>query len=144
MGGDGRVTHVRGVEVGGPPEFTRLPGTEFEQRTDLVLVAIGFTRPAYDGPIAQLELATDARGNIDAPEYATSFEGVFAAGDARRGQSIVVWAINEGRQCARVVDRYLAQLDGPSARSDDAPLAHATAGDHGAEPAAALVEERPQ
>ena len=57
-----------------------------------------------------LGVSLDARGNVDAPAYATSLDGVFAAGDARRGQSLIVWAINEGRQCAQAVERFLATL----------------------------------
>ena len=67
--------------------------------------------PEHDGAVDQLQVEKDPRGNVRAPTYATSVEGVFAAGDARRGQSLIVWAINEGRQCARMVDRYLCGLD---------------------------------
>ena len=69
---------------------------------------MGFLHPERDGLVAQTGAALDARGNIDAPAYATSVEGVFAAGDARRGQSLIVWAINEGRQCALAVEAFLA------------------------------------
>jgi glutamate synthase (NADPH/NADH) small chain len=75
---------------------------------DLVLLAMGFLHPEHEGVVAQLGAELDARGNVDAPQYETSLDGVFVAGDARRGQSLIVWAINEGRQCARRVDRYLA------------------------------------
>ena len=78
---------------------------------DLVLLAMGFLHPQHDGAVEQLQVEKDPRGNVRAPTYATSVEGVFAAGDARRGQSLIVWAINEGRQCARMVDRYLCGLD---------------------------------
>jgi glutamate synthase (NADPH/NADH) small chain len=108
LGRDGHVAAVRGVEVGPPPAFAPLAGTEFELPADLVLVAIGFAHPEHDGVVASLDLALDVRGNLRAPAYATSRPGVFAAGDARRGQSLVVTAIAEGRRCARVVDRFLA------------------------------------
>ena len=86
-----------------------MPGTQRTLPADLVLIAIGFVRPEPAGAIAQLGLAINRRGAIDAPTFATSRPRVFAAGDARRGQSLVVWAIAEGRCCARVVDRYLCQ-----------------------------------
>jgi glutamate synthase (NADPH/NADH) small chain len=74
-----------------------------------VLLALGFLGPVRSGMIEQLELKLDARGNVATDEnYATSVEGVFAAGDMRRGQSLVVWAIAEGRKAAASIDRYLA------------------------------------
>jgi glutamate synthase (NADPH/NADH) small chain len=73
-----------------------------------VLVAIGFSHPEHDGPVSDLALDLDRRGNVKAPVYSTSQEGVFACGDARVGQSLVVTAIAEGRKCARVVDRFLS------------------------------------
>jgi glutamate synthase (NADPH/NADH) small chain len=76
-----------------------------------VLLAMGFLHPEHAGAVDQLQVERDPRGNVRAPTYATSVDGVFAAGDARRGQSLIVWAINEGRQCARMVDRYLCELD---------------------------------
>ena len=96
------------------PPFEPVPGTEEEIPADLVLLAMGFLHPEHEGPVAQLGVELDARGNLAAPRYATSARGVFAAGDARRGQSLIVWAINEGRQCARAVDRYLAALPAPA------------------------------
>ena len=105
-----RVEEVHIATSAGPPTFEPIPGTESTLPADLVLVAIGFAGPEPDAFLDQLGLAEDARGNIEAPGYATSVEGVFACGDARRGQSIVVWAINEARECATVVDRYLAGL----------------------------------
>jgi glutamate synthase (NADPH) small chain len=108
IGVGGHVRAVRGVEVGPAPGFEPLPGREFELPADLVLVAIGFAHPEHDGLVAQLGLALDARGNVHAPAFAASRRGVFAAGDARRGQSLVVTAIAEGRRCARAVDRFLA------------------------------------
>jgi glutamate synthase (NADPH/NADH) small chain len=111
VGRDGRVTHLRGHEVGAPPSFDKLEGSEFEIRADLVLLAMGFLHPQQDTLLEQLAVDLDARGNVDAPEYGTSVPGVFAGGDARRGQSLVVWAINEGRKAARAADAYLAELD---------------------------------
>jgi glutamate synthase (NADPH/NADH) small chain len=86
-----------------------LPGTEFEMRADLVLLAMGFLGPVHAGLIDELGLAKDARGNVgaDTDSYRTSNPKVFSAGDMRRGQSLVVWAIREGRQCARAVDEAL-------------------------------------
>ncbi|HEX2104465.1 MAG TPA: glutamate synthase subunit beta [Solirubrobacteraceae bacterium] len=108
IGVDGHVRAVRGAEVGPAPAFEPLPGSEFELPADLVLVAIGFAHPEHDGLVGQLGLELDARGNVRAPAFAASRPGVFAAGDARRGQSLVVTAIAEGRRCARAVDRFLA------------------------------------
>ena len=89
--------------------FQPLPGTEFEINADLVLLAMGFVHPVHEGMIKMLGLELDPRGNVKADQvsYVTSVPKVFAAGDMRRGQSLVVWAIREGRQCARAVDEYL-------------------------------------
>ncbi|HJU27525.1 MAG TPA: FAD-dependent oxidoreductase, partial [Candidatus Binataceae bacterium] len=84
-----------------------IPGSEFELECDLVLLALGFLGPEPDGIIAELGLKLDQRGNVACDNYRSSDPGVFAAGDARRGQSLVVWAIWEGRECARAVDAYL-------------------------------------
>jgi glutamate synthase (NADPH/NADH) small chain len=90
------------------PPFGPVPGTEQKLTTQLVLLAMGFLGPEAE-LLEQLGVERDPRGNVNAVKaYSTSVDGVFAAGDARRGQSLIVWAINEGRQCARVVDRYLA------------------------------------
>jgi glutamate synthase (NADPH/NADH) small chain len=75
---------------------------------DLVLLAMGFTGPVREGAIEQLGVELDGRGNIAAADFQTSVEGVFAAGDARRGQSLIVWAIAEGRRAAAAIDGYLA------------------------------------
>jgi len=109
-GHDGRVTHVHGRQVQGTSsrDLKPVPGTEFTEPADLVLIAIGFSHPEHDGLVEQLGTDLDARGNVRAGAYATSVSGVFAAGDARMGQSLVVWAIAEGRRCARVVDRWLS------------------------------------
>ena len=96
-----------------------VPGTEKVVPAQLVLLAMGFLGPEQH-VLEQLAVEPDARSNAKAPTYATSAEGVFAAGDARRGQSLIVWAINEGRQCARMVDRYLSGLETPLKRSADA------------------------
>jgi glutamate synthase (NADPH/NADH) small chain len=93
----------------GQMRMTEVPGSEFGIKADLVLLAMGFTGPAPLPLLTQLGAARDARSNVQANtnDYATSVERVFAAGDIRRGQSLVVWAIREGRQCARAVDAFL-------------------------------------
>ncbi len=110
VGGVGHAVAVRGSYVTPPPGPQPVPGTEFELPADLVLVAIGFSHPEHTGAVAELALELDRRGNVKAPTYATSAPSVFAAGDARIGQSLVVNAIAEGRRCARVVDRHLAAV----------------------------------
>ena len=110
-GEDGRVVRVHGRSVTGTSsrDLEAVPGSEFVEEADLVLIAIGFSGP--EKPLlAQLAVDVDRRGNVKAGAYATSVEGVFTAGDARMGQSLIVWAIAEGRKCARVVDRYLIGL----------------------------------
>jgi glutamate synthase (NADPH/NADH) small chain len=105
----GRVQKLHAVRVGPPPGFAPVEGSEFTIETELVLLALGFLGPVRSGMIEQLGLKLDARGNVATDEnYATSVEGVFAAGDMRRGQSLVVWAIAEGRKAAASIDRYLA------------------------------------
>src|SRR3954447_12828052 len=89
--------------------FQPVAGTDDEMPAELVLLAMGFIHPEHEGLVEQAGAELDQRGNLKAPTYATSVDGVFAAGDARRGQSLIVWAINEGRQCARMVDRYLRE-----------------------------------
>jgi glutamate synthase (NADPH) small chain len=86
-----------------------IPGSEFAIKADLVLLAMGFLGPVGSGLLAELGVEKDARSNVraDTEKYQTSVPKVFAAGDMRRGQSLVVWAIREGRQCARAVDEYL-------------------------------------
>jgi glutamate synthase (NADPH/NADH) small chain len=101
------VEQIHWAQNIGVPPFDLVPGTEESQPADLVLLAMGFLYPEpllLDG----LGLERDPRGNAKAPAYATSVDGIFAAGDARRGQSLIVWAINEGRQCAQAVERWLA------------------------------------
>jgi glutamate synthase (NADPH/NADH) small chain len=111
---EGRVKQLHAVRVGAPPKFEPIPGSEFTLDVDLVLLAMGFLGPVRSGMIEQLGVALDGRGNIatDA-EYRTSVENIFAAGDMRRGQSLVVWAISEGRKAAASVDRYLATVAEP-------------------------------
>ena len=86
-----------------------VPGSEFEMKADLVLLAMGFLGPVQGGLLEALAVNKDPRGNVaaDTESYRTSTSKVFAAGDTRRGQSLVVWAIREGRQCARAVDEFL-------------------------------------
>ena len=105
--------HVEWVkDAKGGMAMQEVPGTEFTIPADLVLLAMGYVHPVHEGMIEQLAVARDARGNVKAATegsgaYATSVPKVFAAGDMRRGQSLIVWAIREGRQCAREVDAYL-------------------------------------
>jgi len=105
------------VRVSPPPKFEPVSGTEFTLDVDLVLLAMGFLGPVRGGMIEQLGLALDNRGNVAAnADYMTSVEGVFAAGDMRRGQSLVVWAIAEGRKAAAAIDSYLAAKAEPLAQ----------------------------
>ena len=113
-GDDGSVKGIRTVNVewkkddSGRFQMEEVTGSEKEFKADLVLLAMGFLGPE-DTLVGKLGLETDERSNFKAEygKYATSIEGVFAAGDCRRGQSLVVWAINEGRQAAREIDRFL-------------------------------------
>ncbi|MFZ0732842.1 MAG: glutamate synthase subunit beta [Candidatus Sulfotelmatobacter sp.] len=109
---NGNVRQLHAVRVGPPPKFESIPGTEFSIEVDLVLIAMGFLGPVRNGMIEQLGVQLDNRGNVatDA-NYMSSVPGVFAAGDMRRGQSLVVWAISEGRKAAACVDSYLKSLD---------------------------------
>jgi glutamate synthase (NADPH/NADH) small chain len=109
LSGNGRVQEITWVRNTGKPPFDAIEGTEESHPADLVLLAMGFLSP--EQPLLEaLGVETDRRGNAKAGAYETSVPGVFAAGDARRGQSLIVWAINEGRQCARMVERHLANL----------------------------------
>ena len=102
----GHVRQFHAVHVS--PKVEPLPWTEFTVDADLVLLAMGFTGPVKHGMIDQLGVTLDARGNVAAGvDYMSSVPGVFAAGDMRRGQSLVVWAIAEGRKAAEGIDRYL-------------------------------------
>jgi glutamate synthase (NADPH/NADH) small chain len=87
--------------------FKELEGTEFVLKADLILLAMGFLGPLQNDVIKELSLETDERSNIKTTAYATSEKGIFSAGDSRRGQSLVVWAISEGRECAVQVDEFL-------------------------------------
>jgi len=105
---NGNVKKLHCIRVGPPPKFEAIPGTEFELEADLVLLALGFLGPVKNGMIEQLGVDLDARSNVaTGPDYMSSVPGVFAAGDMRRGQSLVVWAISEGRKAAVAVDKYL-------------------------------------
>ena len=113
-GRDGQVEKLHAVRVewttgeNGRPAMTEIPGSELEVETDLVLLAMGFLHPEHAGMLADLGVALDARGNVqtDANKM-TSIPGIFAGGDMSRGQSLVVWAIAEGREVARGIDAYL-------------------------------------
>jgi len=102
--GNVRVQKIVRLENGTP-----VPGSEVELKADLVLLAMGFVHPIQEGLLKDLGVAFDARGNVaaDTVRYQSSVPKVFAAGDIRRGQSLVVWAIREGRQAARAVDEFL-------------------------------------
>jgi glutamate synthase (NADPH) small chain len=104
--GNGRVQEIRWLQNSGMPPFEPIPGTEESRPADLVLLAMGFLGPE-PALLEALGVERDERGNARAATYATSVDGVFAAGDARRGQSLIVWAIREGRQCAAAVERWL-------------------------------------
>jgi glutamate synthase (NADPH/NADH) small chain len=107
IGEDGHVTAIECTKV--DDNMKPIEGSAFELKADLVLLAMGFVHPVHDGMVDALTLEKDARGNVaaDTATYETSQKGVFACGDMRRGQSLVVWAIREGRQCAREVDLFL-------------------------------------
>jgi len=104
---NGNVKQLHAVRVGPPPKFEAMPGTEFTLGADLVLLALGFTGPVKQGMLEQFGVELDSRSNIATKNYMSSVPGVFAAGDMRRGQSLVVWAISEGRSAAKTVDDYL-------------------------------------
>ncbi len=105
---EGNVKKLVAMRVGPPPEFKAIPGSEFALDADLVLLSMGFTGPTKSGLLDELGVALDSRGNISTDEnFMTSVPNVFAAGDMRRGQSLVVWAIAEGRKAARCVDHHL-------------------------------------
>ena len=104
----GNVKKLHCVRVGPKPALERMPGSEFYLDADLVLIAIGFSGPVRNGLLQQLPLALDDRENVKTDgAYMTSVPGVFSAGDARRGQSLVVWAISEGRKAAHHIDKFL-------------------------------------
>jgi glutamate synthase (NADPH) small chain len=104
----GNVKKLHAVRVGPAPKFEQIPGSEFALDADLVLLALGFTGPVRKGMLEQLGVDLDARGNVATNgRYMSSIPGVFAAGDMRRGQSLVVWAISEGRAAAQAAAEYL-------------------------------------
>ena len=104
----GNVKQLHGIRVGPKPRMERIHGSEFAIEADLVLIAIGFSGPVQSGLLDQLNVRYDARGTIKSDSsYMTSEPGVFSAGDMRRGQSLVVWAIAEGRKAAHHLDKYL-------------------------------------
>jgi glutamate synthase (NADPH/NADH) small chain len=106
-GENGSVKKLHCVRV--DDKFKPIPGTEFDINADLVLLAMGFVHPVHEGMVKGLGLKLDQRGNVAAStdDYRTSVDKVFVAGDMRRGQSLVVWAIREGRQAAHAVDKFL-------------------------------------
>ena len=128
-GEQGRVVRVHTTAVefvpaeGGRPEMKTIAGTERAWPADLVLLAMGFTGPEANNIVERYGLDLDARGNIVTDrDYMTGRDGLFAAGDANRGQSLVVWAISEGREAARCVDRYLmGETDLPTKGEGDLP-----------------------
>jgi len=110
------AVNVEMVREGGRLDFRPIPGTEFTLDVDLVLLAMGFFGPERAGPVQDLSLKLTDRGNVarDA-DWMTSTPGVFTCGDMQRGQSLIVWAIAEGRSCAAGVDRWLmGRTDLPS------------------------------
>ncbi|MCC9295575.1 glutamate synthase subunit beta [Clostridium sp. WLY-B-L2] len=112
-GKDGWVKSLQGIKVkwkkeNGRMKMTSISGTQFNQKVDLVLLAMGFIHPQHEGLLDDIGVEFDARGNVKTDQnYMTSKKGIFAAGDMRRGQSLVVWALKDGRKVARQVDRYL-------------------------------------
>ncbi len=114
LGQNGQITALQLVRLEwrddkGRQVMAEVPGSEFELKAGLILLAMGFVHPVQEGMLRDLGVALDERGNVAASttDYQTSVNKIFAAGDMRRGQSLVVWAIREGRQCARAVDEYL-------------------------------------
>jgi glutamate synthase (NADPH/NADH) small chain len=135
---EGRVAALHIARAEPAPPFAPVEGTERELPAQLVLLAMGFLHPEQE-LLDQLGVERDLRGNVKAVKpYTTSVEGIFAAGDARRGQSLIVWAINEGRQCARMVDRFLAGKR--NGRADAAELLP----EDGALPGRADADEGPE
>jgi glutamate synthase (NADPH) small chain len=120
IGENGHVTALEAVRVewtkdaDGRMSMQEVPDSAFQVKADLVLLAMGFVHPVHEGMLKELGVDLDGRGNVsaDTEGYKTSADKVFAAGDMRRGQSLVVWAIREGRQCARAVDEFLMGQSG--------------------------------
>src|SRR5215212_9661002 len=114
-GDNNRVQRLHAVRLqpqtasNGRTDFVRVPGSEFEIEADLILLAMGFTGPVKSRLLTDLGVLFDSRGNIAADEkHQTSVPGIFAAGDARRGASLIVWAIREGRDAAESISTWLA------------------------------------
>ncbi|MDQ6984400.1 MAG: FAD-dependent oxidoreductase, partial [Ghiorsea sp.] len=115
IGENGKVTGIECVRVdwsqdeSGQWKMSEIEGSEFTLKADKVFLAMGFVHPVHEGMLEELAVAQDSRGNVAAntDDYQTSLDKVFSAGDMRRGQSLVVWAIREGRQCAASVDTFL-------------------------------------
>ena len=116
--GNGHIRAISCVKVEwnkdekGNWQMSEVEGSEFELKADLVTLALGFVHPVHADMLKELKVELDVRGNVKGgtegnDAYKTSITGIFSAGDMRRGQSLVVWAIREGRQCARAVDMYL-------------------------------------
>jgi len=112
-------------EDGRPAHFVEVPGSEKEIPCELALLAMGFVHPQHEGMISELDVELDNRGNVKATEktYQTNIQKIFTAGDMRRGQSLVVWAISEGRECARKVDEHLSGYS-LLERRDNSVIAH--------------------
>jgi glutamate synthase (NADPH/NADH) small chain len=131
--GNGALAALHIAEADPAPPFAPIPGSDRELPAQLVLLAMGFLHPEQT-LLDLLGVEKDPRGNAKAVKpYTTSVDGVFAAGDARRGQSLIVWAINEGRQCARMVERYLAAAGGAGVLIEDGGIAGHADADEGPE-----------
>ena len=127
----GNLTGVKCVNIEwkadagkGRPGFVEIPGTERLVPCELALLAVGFVGPQKEGLLEQLKVQLDERGNVAATNYQTSVEHVFAAGDLRRGQSLVVWAISEGREAARAMDLHLMGFSNLEAKDESAVAVH--------------------
>jgi glutamate synthase (NADPH/NADH) small chain len=129
--GNGNLKALRIVELewkitgdGRPASFVEIPGSERQIPCELALLAMGFVNPQYEGLLQELDVELDERKNVRASEktYRTNINKVFAAGDIRRGQSLVVWAISEGRECARQVDEFLNNGQSMLERKDTGQL----------------------
>ena len=115
VGEKGKVKKIKCVRVefkaekeGTCPVMKEVPGSEFEIDADLVVLAVGFLHPEHEGMLSDLGVKLDKRGNVETGNgYKSSVEKVFAAGDMRRGQSLIVWAVSEGRKAAAEIDEYL-------------------------------------
>jgi glutamate synthase (NADPH/NADH) small chain len=126
--GEGAVERIVWQRNTGAPPFELVAGTEETRPAELVLLAMGFLGPEQQ-LIDSLGAERDGRGNVAAPSFATSVPGVFAAGDARRGQSLVVWAIDEGRRCAEAVRTWLNDADSNAGRATFASIASTSGGE---------------